>query len=188
MLSATTSPAASRFRRMSAVLAWGCLLAAIGIPILTAWVWFAMPPVEVFQSTLRRAPLDPAALTEWFDLGPRALGFALALVPALFSVPALLHARRCLSLFAEGVRFDRRIVAALRGFSGMTALQTATGFLVQAPITLVLTYSQGPGRREIALGIGSEQIYELFFAGVVWLIASVMAEAADIARENSEFV
>jgi len=191
-MSSNTSPAAPwasvRFKRFAFLLSLGCVVAAIGVPIVIGCVWFLMPAPDLFLHTLRRAPVDPEALAAWFDWAPRIAGFALSLVPVGFSIAALLHARCCLSLFARGIRFDRRVVAALRGFSGMTVLSTIAGFIVHAPITALLTFYRGPGNREIALGIGSDEIYQLFFAATVWLIATVMAEAIEIARENSEFV
>jgi len=185
----TAAPwASARFKRFAFFLSLGCVVAAIGVPIVTARVWFVMPAPELFLQILRRAPVDPETLAAWFDWPARASGFVLTMIPGGFSIAALLYARRCLSLFAGGVRFDRRVVGALRGFSGMTALSTVAGLIIHAPVTALLTFYRGPGNREIALGIGSDQIYQLFFAATVWLIATVMAEAVEIARENSEFV
>lgn len=180
--------ASPRFKRLAFLLTLGCLVSAIGLPIIVAVVWFVMPAPDLFTHTLKRAPVDPEALTAWLDWSSRAIGLALTLVPTAFSVAALFRARTCLALFAKGIRFDQRVVAALRGFSGMTFLSMITGIVVQGPVTALLTYYRGPGHREIAFGVGTQEIYELFFAATVWLIATVMAEAVEIARENSEFV
>ncbi len=61
-------------------------------------------------------------------------------------------------------------------------------FVVQAPISLALTWSLGHGHRAISLGFGSGDVSTLFMAGVVLVIARVMTEALRVADENAAFV
>jgi hypothetical protein len=62
------------------------------------------------------------------------------------------------------------------------------GIIMQGAISLALTWSLGQGHRAISIGFGSNDIAGLFMAGVVFVIARVMAEARRVAEENAGFV
>jgi hypothetical protein len=62
------------------------------------------------------------------------------------------------------------------------------GVVMQGPISLALSWPLGHGHRAISIGFGSNDIGGLFVAGVVFVIARVMAEARRVAEENAGFV
>ena len=61
-------------------------------------------------------------------------------------------------------------------------------FVMEAPISFLLTWYLGPNHRSISLSFGTNDAAWLFIAGTVLVIARVMAEARRVADENAAFV
>ncbi|MCF1505578.1 DUF2975 domain-containing protein [Afifella sp. H1R] len=181
--------AAWRIRLLCRALAATCLIVAVTLPATILLMW-------MFQDgeTLYRAALsDPSAqisahVPHDLALWQRLAGAALTLIPAAITAVGLLRARRCFRLFAAGTYFDPEVVRGLRGFAGMTAVSVALGLLMRAPASAVISLSNPPGERFVTLGLASGDLRDLFFAGMVWAIAAVMAKAVVLARENAAFV
>ena len=57
-----------------------------------------------------------------------------------------------------------------------------------AVISVVLTVNNPVGMRHLAIGIGSDQVLMVFFAGMVWLLAAVIGQGQALAEENDAFV
>jgi hypothetical protein len=79
----------------------------------------------------------------------------------------------------------------LRALSSVTTAlfwNVVAAFVVQAPITYLISMHNPPGHRFISLGFGSDDVEMLFLAGVTFVIARVMAEARRVAEENAGFV
>ncbi|AWK87471.1 DUF2975 domain-containing protein [Azospirillum thermophilum] len=178
----------ARIRLVSRLMAAGCLAALVVTPLLVCWWWATADVADLYISVTQGSWPAPGRPYPPLDPWQRAAGCLLTLIPVGVTMAGLVRARRCFALFADGVYFDLRVVAGLRGFAGLSALATALGFVVQAPASALLSLQNPAGERFVTLGIGSGQIYPLFFAGMVWLIAAVMAQAVAIARENAEFI
>lgn len=183
-LSAISSRRLTRFNRL---LALGCLAAMIGLPLFVLWQWSSEDATTLYLSVMPKQG-GRGVISGGLDLWQRLLGGAMTMVPIGCTVAGLHFARRCFQLFGRGEYFDIRAVKALRGFAGMTALSCVLGFVLQAPLSVVLSFHNPVGQRFISLGIGTDQLYALFISATVWVIAAVMARAVAIARENAEFV
>jgi len=90
--------------------------------------------------------------------------------------------------FARGEVFTPRALAHLNHAALALLLSEITDILMQAPETALATWTLGPGKRAISLGLGSGDITTLFIAGTAFIIAGVMAEARRIADENASIV
>lgn len=168
-------------RRLSEWLAWTSLALAAVIPGAVAAVWFLDGPGAI----MARANLPlPATLQPWQWL----LGGALALIPPVLLAAALLAATRCFRLFRDGVYFSADIARALRSFASRVVISGLAGLLVPPLLSVVMTWSNPPGSRALALQIGSTPMLALFFGGVLWAIAAVMARAAALADEHAQIV
>jgi hypothetical protein len=55
-------------------------------------------------------------------------------------------------------------------------------------LSVVISQANAPGHRELSLDLSGAQFLNLLAAAIVWVIASAMARAANIARENEQFV
>ena len=120
--------------------------------------------------------------------GFRLVAFLFALAPAGFTVWALLSLRRLFLLYAHGEVFSHQALRMLNHVAVALFASVIVGFVMQAPITLLLSWHLGAGHRSVSIGIGSHEVASLFMAGVVLVIARVMAEARRVADENASFV
>ena len=95
---------------------------------------------------------------------------------------------RCFSGFSQAEYFSLRTVKYLRGFAAGIFASVVTGVLASTLVTVVLTMGAPAGQRALSLGLGSNELLTLLFAGMVWQIAAVMARAVALAEENAQFV
>jgi len=184
---ARTSAGLGRERSISAVCATGCGVLAVLIPLAVAALW-TFGSWQVL-ALVRLVPADiihhlPGDVLPW----RRITGAAITLVPALLLSYGLLRARRSVAAFARGDFFAADVVDGLRGYAGAT-FWAAIASIVSVPVlSVAMTLANPPGQRELSADLSGAQLLSLLGAGIVWVIASAMARAAQIARENEEFV
>jgi hypothetical protein len=77
---------------------------------------------------------------------------------------------------------------ALRRFASVTTAPFASSVVASTELSMLLTINNLPGTRQIAIGVGTEQVIALFFAAMVWLMAAVIAQGQQLAEENAHFV
>jgi hypothetical protein len=188
MPDASNPSALPRIRRLSRLLSWCCLAAAVLLPSAVAWHWMTVPAEALaVQLGLPARTADGGLLLD-LDGASRAVGLVLTLVPAGLMVAALASARRCFGLFAAGELFTPGTVAALRGFAAGCFASALAGLLLPTVLTVLLTLGNPPGQRHLAVSLGSGQLFVLLVAGLVWVMARVMAEAVALREENAQFV
>ncbi|HEY4123026.1 MAG TPA: DUF2975 domain-containing protein, partial [Rhizomicrobium sp.] len=121
-------------------------------------------------------------------LSDRLLALIFALIPAFIVTWGLLALARLFRAFAQGEIFS---LPALRALSSVTMAlfwNVVATFLIQAPLTYLISRHNPPGHRFMSIGFGSDDVEMLFLAGVTFVIARVMAEARRVAEENAGFV
>jgi hypothetical protein len=84
--------------------------------------------------------------------------------------------------------FSPEPLSHLNNVANALFLGVLADFLMQAPISYLLSLQNPPGHREISLSFGSNDAAWLFIAGTVLVIARVMGEARRVADENAAFV
>lgn len=184
--STKTAPAGARtdrLSRLSGALAMLCLGVALLLPALMATYWWLTPAEGLF----RQAGLGLAAPA---DFGPavRLAGFALAMIPLAALGLGLMSARRCFASFAAGRIFSVDAARGLRGFALWVGISALLKPIAGAALSLLLGAASPEPTRSLVLSIGSDTLLTLLFAAMVAIIGSVLAEAADIAAENEQFV
>jgi hypothetical protein len=184
--STKTAPAGTRtdrLRRLSGALAMLCLGVALLLPALMATYWWLTPAEALFrQAGLGLAP--PAAL----GLTVRFTGFSLAMIPLAALVLGLMSARRCFASFAAGRIFSVDAARGLRSFALWAGVSALLKPIAGAALSLLLGAASPEPTRSLVLSVGSDMLLALLFAAIVAIIASVLAEAAEIAAENEQFV
>ena len=118
----------------------------------------------------------------------RLMALICALAPTGFTMWALWSLRHLFLLYAKGSVFSAEALAALNHVAVALFASVVVAFAMEAPISLALTWPNGAHHREIMLSFGSNDVFTLFMAGVVLVIARVMAEARRVADENAKFV
>ncbi|MBS0298187.1 MAG: DUF2975 domain-containing protein [Proteobacteria bacterium] len=178
-----------REQRISALCATGCVLVAAGAPLAVAGLWafgswellalFRLIPPDILPDMQMGGAVQP-----W----QRAIGGAICLVPALMLSCALLRVRWTLNAFVRGDFFGAEAVRGLRDYAAL-ALWAAVAGLVSVPVlSLVISQTNPPGHKELSLDLGGAQMLGVLGAGILWVIASAMARAQTLARENEQFV
>jgi hypothetical protein len=175
-------------QRLNALLAVACLALVIALPALTLYGLCTTPP-EIWLERLGVKSAFPAGepglQIAWWQSG---LATLVGMLPVGAVAYGLFRARLCFLGFMRGETFSLGTVRHLRGFAvGMFAAAVA-GLLSSALISVLLTLGAPPGKRALSLGIGSNDLLMLLFAGIVWQIARVMTQAAELADEHAQIV
>ena len=181
----TSSPAS---QGLNVWLAFVCLALAIALPALTLY-GLCTTPSEIW---LERLGIKSPSVTGQpgfpIALWQSGLAALIGMLPVCAMAYGLLRARPCFLGFVRGDTFSLGTVQHLRGFAvGMFAAAVA-GLLSPVLISVLLTFGAPPGQRALSLGIGSNEVLMLLFAGIVWQIARVMTQAVELADEHAQIV
>ncbi|MET2826937.1 DUF2975 domain-containing protein [Mesorhizobium shangrilense] len=173
----------NRIRFFSLMLARGCLLLAALLTLGLLFYWFSTSAASIAA--------DAQIPREWLtdlDVGRRAAGFAISFVPLGCLILALMSARRCFNAFAVGNFFGQAPVKGLRNFAlGLLASVLLKPFSAAA-LSVLLSSDAPAGQHRLTLGFGSDTMLALLAAGLIAVIAWVMAEASTLAEENAQFI
>ena len=183
----SSAPRGPDAQGISSVLALACALLAVALPLAVTYHLLSTP----VESLLLRAgvsPLAAQAVALEITLGQKCLAVLLGVLPVGCASYGLVCAMRCFSGFSQAEYFSLRTVKYLRGFAAGIFASVVTGVLASALIGVVLTLGAPAGQRVLSLGLGSNELLTLLFAGMVWQIAGVMARAVALAEENAQFV
>ena len=174
-------------QRLNSALAFACALLAVALPLAVLYYLISTPSVGLLQragvtlSALQGAALDVA-------LWQRSLAVLLGMVPVCCASYGLLCAMRCFSGFSQAEYFTPRTVRYLRGFAAGIFASVVAGVFTSMLTSVVLTLGAPAGQKALAIGLGSNEVMTLLFAGMVWQISAVMAKAVALAEENAQFV
>lgn len=171
--------------QLSRVMAWLSAAGATILPLLVATT-ILYPPLGYALGSKYQG-IDALTIAQT-PFGFRAIAFLCALGPTGFTVWALLSLRRLFLLYAHGEVFSHQALRMLNHVAVALFASVIVGFVMQAPITLLLSWHLGAGHRAVSLGLGTDDVVALFMAGAVLVIARVMAEARRMADENAGFV
>jgi hypothetical protein len=183
MANATVSP---KLTRLSRIMAWLSLAGAVIYPLLDAGTFLTpdtLNAVGVFE-----AHHLGHLVSSTIPFGDRLAAFAVDLIPTLLVSWALIELYRLFLSYARGAVFTEAALRSLSRIAALVFVQVLVAFVAEAPISYLLSLGNPPGHREISLTLTSHDISYLFMAGVVLVIARVMAEARRVADENAGFV
>lgn len=174
-------------QRLNSAFAWACALLAVALPLAALYHLTSIST----QALLLRAGVTMSVLqAQMLDVSlmQRGIAVVLGLVPVCCASYGLVCAMRCFSGFSQGEYLSLRTVRYLRGFAAGIFASVVTGFFAAMAASVVLTLGAPAGQRALAIGLGSNELLTLLFAGMVWQIAAVMAKAVALAEENAQFV
>jgi hypothetical protein len=180
----TSAPNLQRLQRMSQLLALACWVLIFTLPPLFAWFWAVATPAQLAARVNLPADVVQGSLMLW----QRVVGGCISAVPLGLLLAGLWQARQCFGLFAGGQVFTLQAVTALKRFASLATASFASGVVASTALSVVLTLGNAPGNRHLAIGLSTDQAFALFFAGMVWLMAAVIAQGLHLAEENANFV
>ncbi len=179
-----TPPVTQRVQYLSRLLAHACLGLIVLLPLAVAIYW----SVADASILAVRANLPPNAVTAPLQSWQRVAGAVLTEGMLSLLLLGLWQARRCFQQFSSGQIFTGAAVQCLRHFAGWTLASVIAGMLSSTAISVVLTLGNPPGLRHIAIGVGTDQLFTVFFAALVWLMAAVIGQGQALAEENATFI
>ena len=182
-LSPPRTPPQARFHRIARfaralVLAGGALFA---LNALGTWL-FPDYATHVIQSQVDVKIAGPLTAST------RAV-YVLWDLPSLAVI--LVALLRLWQLFGEYLHsriFSARALTSLRGFARWTLVAAFWSPVYRAVLSVIVTWQNGPGKRELTINLSSDDYLMLLLGVVLLAISSVMAEAARIAEDNEGFV
>jgi hypothetical protein len=171
----------------SRIMAWFSAAGVVIVPLGTAFMFLAPQWARPLGLDMDRHGLSH--LTASVPLPDRVLALGCAMIPACIATFGLIALTRLLLLFNRGQVFGQDALRALGQITAALFWNVLAAFLMEAPITWLLTRDHPPGQHgELQLTIGSDDVQVLFLAGVAWVISRVLAEARRVADENAGFV
>lgn len=180
----TLDPNLQRLQRMSRFLAASCWVLIIVLPCLFVWFWAVATTGQIAARVNLPVDVIQGSLMTW----QRVAGCGISAVPLALLLAGVWQARKCFVLFAGGQVFTLLAVVALKRFASLAALSFVCSFVASTVLSTLLTINNAPGTRQLAIGLSTDQAFALFFAGVVWLMAAVIAQGLHLAEENANFV
>jgi len=165
------------FVRVLILLGGGALLASM------TWTW-----ISPERAIGELSKIGGSSHIDRITLEAQVLGALWTLLPLGIVLLGLRRLWQLFSEFREGRVFSARALASLRGFARCLVASAVVAPIYGAVLSVILTWVNGPGRRELSLQISSDD-YTLLLLGVVLLaMSSVMTEAARVAEDNAGFV
>lgn len=185
----TLNPAAAtlsmqRVRRISRWMVVACWALLTVLPLALVAYWATASDAMLAGHANLPAQAIQGPVTTWQRL---AAGGVMA-VPLALLLMGVWQARRCFDMFARGQVFTLQATALLGRFAGWVAWAALAALVAGGVTSVLLTLHNPPGARHLAISIGSNHVFTLFFAGLVWLMAAVIAQGQTLAEENEGFV
>jgi hypothetical protein len=173
-----------RIRRNSQLMAWACVAIMVALPVALATYWSTVSSAELaVQDTLPSLAIQQP-LQVWQRL---AAGLTMAM-PLALMLAGVWQARCCFAHFAQGLVFTAQVARYLRNAAGLMAAAGVAAVLCGAVTSVILTWTNAPGTRQLSIAISSNHIFTLFFAALVWMMADVIAKGRALIEENESFV
>lgn len=170
---------------MSRLMAHACLGAMIIIPLGHFLIWFGLVEVRDVMDVSGAGAFIASPET---GILKRLGGLALSMVPQLALLYGLGRLRQLFTGFAMGNAFNEAAAQNVRGFARALLAFAVLDFVVEAPLSALVTWGSLPGERMITLSLGWDDFHIYFLIALFFAFTHVMAEGIRLARENAEFI
>ncbi len=177
-------PALARVRKASRVLKLMTTLGAIGLSgaalaIAAVPGWFDPIVHQTFPELGIQGPIVPAKRAGMIGL------MALPMAVALFG---LWHVRLLFGSYERGEIFTGAAARHIRLVGLAMAVNAVVSLLVHTLGSVLLTYDNAPGTRQLSISLSSDQYMLLLTGGLLIVIGWIMGEAARLSDEHRQIV
>jgi hypothetical protein len=180
---ATNALLKQRLRRTTTVVRVLIVLGGVALLANMAWTWTS--PERIAGALPQMAGIDHV---DRITLQAQVLGALWTLVPVGIIVLGLLRLWQLFSEYREARLFSPRALVSLRGFARCVVATAVLAPIHGALLSVIASWVNGPGRREFAVQVSSDDYALLLLGAVLLAISSVMTEAARVAEDNAGFV
>ena len=170
--------------RVSIAMQWFCLAVLVLLPISLVWGWLN------FEEYAPRLAAERGYLLDMDYIGPLqlVLGLICSFIPVAILLYGVWRLRLLFGLYRRHIFFSVDNIRHLYIFSLTLFVSALSAPLVDAVLSVVLTFANPPGQKALSLHFGSAEVSTLFIAGALMTISWIMREAHGLAKENAEFV
>lgn len=176
---------------VSRCLKWAAISMIVILPILEAgyWITNGYPFLTSFFH-ISSLPAFGDVPVGWADLTDvqKLLGFIANLLPLSFSMAALGYLAKLFSAFEHLRLFERQNADLLKKTGGLLVLGQAAHLFYTGCISLILTYRNPVGHRNITVSMGLHELDMLALGIVVLLVSWIYAEAIKMYEEQEATV
>lgn len=153
------------------------------LPLSVVLMWF------VFDDFLFGVVRETVSVkVDSFSFMTRLLGCLVNLIPVGLLAYGLSKLRRLFSLYQARQIFGQENTQALLSFARMLFAYAITKPITSAITSVIVTFNNPPGERQLAISLSSNDLGVFFISGVFFIIAWVMAEAHKLAQDNAQIV
>jgi hypothetical protein len=170
-----------RLRLLARVVRALIVVGALALVGVELWSWSTPEHALAFLKHTEVAAPSVSARTQ-------AMGALFSLLPLVVQLVALQRLWGVFGEYAQGRVFSRRALVCLRGFARWLLVDTAAAPVFGAFLSVIATWENGPGHRELNVQFGTDDYTQLLFGLVILAISTVMVEAARVAEDNEGFV
>ncbi len=173
-----------RFIRLSLLLKHVITLSLILLPTLFAALWWQFDWLAANAPELNRLAVDAQSVGP----GRRVLGFLISMLPVSLLLYGLWRLREAFERFSQGEFFTYETITCIRSFALMVMLQSLMRPVATTLLSVLLTMSNPPGQRTLAISIGSGELEMLFVGAVFFAVAHLMVEGRRLADDNAQII
>jgi hypothetical protein len=173
----------ARIVRLSRLMSMLCMMVAVILGAGLAIYWVVAPIEGIF----RHAGIPGFPIWE-IGFGVRLMAFLISAVPLACLIWGLLQAGRCFDVFATGTFFTDEPARHLRAFAIAILVSALLKPFAGAALSLLLSTSSLAGRRAVIVNVSSDMLIAFVIAGLIAVVAWVMAQARTLADENAQFI
>jgi len=172
-----------RLRRTTSFVRTLIVLGGVALVASMAWTWIS-PERALAELT----SITKVSRVDRVTVQAQVLGALWTLLPVGIILLGLLRLWQLFSEFREARVFSPRALVSLRGFARCLVASAVVAPVYGAVLSVILTWANGPGRRELAIQVSSNDYTLLLLGAVLLAMSSVMTEAARVAEDNAGFV
>ncbi|MBV6751075.1 DUF2975 domain-containing protein [Pseudomonas chlororaphis] len=178
-----------RLIRHSRWLATATLVLLVSMLLLNLACWLYPSLLENhldfnLTSLIKDLKVDIAAMPWWQVMG----GMALSSIPLLILTRGLMALRCLFQAYAQGEYFSQEAAGLLGEVGKNVGLWVLSSILLYPLLSVWITLLMPPGERMLSLVFSPSHLVALFLAAAVMLVARIMGNACQMARENQQFI
>lgn len=173
-----TSNSLQGFARVMAFVTLAGAVLVLATAVL-AWVF-----LNALAGFVPDFPAHPGELS----LGARLAGLTVSLLSAAIQVYGLLALRQTFLEAAAGRWLSLKSVIGFRRFAWVSVIMVFVGVVRASAYSVVFSWHNPPGSRELAISFGSQELGQLFTALLFVFAAHVFAAGREIEEENRAFI
>ncbi|EPJ49350.1 MAG: hypothetical protein OFPI_25230 [Osedax symbiont Rs2] len=161
-----------------------CSVIILLMSVLAIYYFFAIESFSSLVIASINLPIDWSSVEIW-------QWYLLLFLSSVYSSIGLMGVyflRFSFHQFSQGEYFNLKNSQNIKRFSLFLFIQAAATPLHFALVSVLLSFNHLAGQRILSLSFGSNEIKSIFIAMILWVLATLLVEAAKLQTENRQFI